>query len=648
MTEQFKYLFTPIKVGPVLVKNRVVLSGHETLYGFFDKRYDPERYLEYLKARAKGGCGLIIAGACAIDPTSALLDVQWLSPEAIVPRFRMLSEVIHEFDTKVFVQVVHLGKEMVSTASLRPTLGFSQTPGFTFREMPHEMEVDEIERLIDLYADYSEAAFRGGLDGVELHGGHGYLIQESWSPWGNQRSDEYGKPLKFITEVLKRVRSRVGPNFAVGLRISADDFIPGGMDIQKMVKLVRELEDTGMVDFFNCTAGAMYGHYTIVIGPMYIPPGVLVPLHAAIREAVDHVPVFASCRINDPIQAEKILADGQADLVVMCRAHIADPDIIRKAYEGRVEEVRHCIACVQGCINRVLLNQPLTCLQNPQVGREKEAPLVKTSQRKNVMVVGGGPAGLEAARVAAERGHTVTLYEKENQVGGQVNIHVRMPFREEFNEVIRWRILQLEKLGVQVVLNEEVTIEKVIKESPDVVVLATGSKPRPAPFPVEDSKNIFVLNHEEAILGVNTIGEKVLILDHQARMIGVHVADYLSDQGKQVQIITPVPSPGFYLGFTEMPITYQRLFKKGVKFIPHSDIKEIKGGIIKAFNVYTQEENFISEIDTVIYVVANWVDKTLERGLKGKVKELHVIGDCLSPRDTLQAIREGFDCGRVI
>jgi len=646
MGNQFKYLFTPIKLGPVLVKNRIVFSGHETLYGFFDKRYDPERYLEYQRARAKGGCGLIIAGACAIDPTSALLDIQWLTPEDIIPRFKMLADVVHEYNTKVFVQLVHLGKEMVSTASLRPTLGFSQTPGFTFREMPHEMEVDEIERLIDLYAEYSEAAFLGGLDGVELHGGHGYLIQESWSPWGNQRTDDYGKPLRFVTEILKRVRSRVGPNFAVGLRISADDFIPGGMGIREMTKLVRELEETEMVDFFNCTAGAMYGHYTIVIGPMYVPPGVLVPLHAAIRESVDHVPVFASCRINDPVQAEKILADGQADLVVMCRAQIADPEIVKKAFEGNVEEIRHCIACVQGCINRVLLNQPLTCLQNPQVGREKEAPIVKTSQKKNVMVIGGGPAGLEATRVAAERGHKVTIFEKENQLGGQVNIHTRMPFREEFNEVIRWRTLRLEKLGVKVVLNRKINPENVLEESPDVVVLAIGSKPRPAPFLGGNQEN--VLNHEEAILGVKPIGQKVLILDHLARMIGVHLADFLAEQGKEIQIVTPVPSPGFYMGFTEIPITYQRLFKKGVKFLPHSDIKEVNEEIVKIFNVYTQEESLISGIDTIIYVVANMVDKTLEQALKGKVKELYVIGDCLSPRDTLQAIREGFDCGRNI
>jgi 2,4-dienoyl-CoA reductase-like NADH-dependent reductase (Old Yellow Enzyme family)/thioredoxin reductase len=646
MGDQFKYLFTPIKLGPVMVKNRIVVSGHETLYGFFDKRFDPEKYLEYQRARARGGCGLIISGACMIDPTSALLDVQCLSPENIIPRFKMLADVVHESDAKVFVQIVHLGKEMVSTASLRSTLGFSQSPGFTFRETPHEMEVDEIESLIDLYANYSEAAFLGGLDGVELHGGHGYLIQESWSPWGNQRTDEYGEPLKFIVEILKRVRSRVGPDFAVGLRVSADDFIPGGMGIAEMGKLVRKLEDTGMVDFFNCTAGAMYGHYTIVIGPMYVPPGALVPLHSAIREAVDHVPVFASCRINDPIQAEKILADGHADMVVMCRAQIADPEIVKKAYEGRIEDIRHCIACVQGCINRVLLNQPMTCLQNPQVGREKEAPIEKTSLRKKVMVIGGGPAGLEAARVAAERGHRVTLYEKENQLGGQINIHTRMPFREEFKEVVRWRALQLEKLGVRIHMNRTISAEMVKEDSPDAVVLAIGSKPSPAPFSGGDQEN--VLNHEEVMLDLKRIGKKIVILDHPARMIGVHLADYLAEQGKEVQIVTPTLSPGLYMGFTEVPITYQRLLKKGVKFVPHSDIREVVNNTVKIFNVYTQEESMITDINTVIYVVANAVDKTLEHALKGMVKELHVIGDCLSPRDTLQAIREGFECGRII
>lgn len=644
--QEYKYLFTPIKLGPVVIKNRIVSSAHETLYGFYDGRFSPERYVEYQRARAKGGCGLIIAGTCIVDPTSALLDIDVLQPEELIPRFKMLADAVHEHGAKLFVQVVHVGKEIPSTATLRPGMGFSQSPGLTFREMPHEMEVEEIERMIDLYASYSEAAYLGGLDGVELHGGHGYLIQESWSPWGNQRTDEYGEQLKFATEILKRVKARVGEHFAVGMRISADDFIPGGMGVEQMKEIAKKLEETGMVDAINCTAGAMYGHYTIVIGPMYVPPGALVPLHAAIRGAVDHIPVFASCRINDPLQAEKILADGHADMVVMCRAQIADPELSNKAREGRIDEIRHCIACVQGCINRVLQGQPVTCLQNPQAGREKDSPIEKAAQKKKVMVIGGGPAGMEAARVAAMRGHEVSLFEKEEQLGGQVKIHTRMPFREEFKEVVRWRELQLEKLGVKVHLNTLVDVDKVEENAPDVAVLAIGSRPSPPPFTVGNQEK--VLNHEEILLGLKTVGKSVVILDHPARMIGVHLADYLAEQGKDVQIITPVLSPGLYLGFTEIPITYQRLMKKGVKFVPHTDIREVSNKIIKIFNVYTEKEGLIEGVDTVVYVCANTVDKTLEHTLKSVVKQIYVIGDCLSPRDTLQAIRDGFDCGRTI
>jgi len=651
MTEQFKYLFTPIKIGPVVVKNRIVSAAHITLYGFHAEESGPEREIEYQRARAKGGCGLIILSGASlnwamIDPASCIQGHRVMSPESVIPRYKMLADAVHEHGAKVFSQVLHFGTQWLSTTILRPPLSFSQSPGLDYKEMPHEMEVEEIERIIDQFAAYSEAAYLGGLDGVELHGTHGYLIQQSWSPWANRRKDEYGEPLKFVMEILKRVRSRVGSNFAVGLRISADDFLPAGLGNAQMQELVKKLEATGLVDFFSCTAGGMLAHYTLTVGPMYIPLGFLVPLHSAIKAAVDHVPVFAAVRINDPIQAEKILADGHADMVVMCRAQIADPELGNKAKEGRFEDIRHCIACVQGCMSRVYTMHPITCLQNPQVGREKETSVEAAAQKKKVMVIGGGPAGTEAARVAAMRGHEVSLYEKEGQLGGQVNIHTRMSFREEFRDVIRWRVLQLSKLGAKVHLNTLVDAGMVKVENPDVVVLAIGSRPSPAPFKGGDQEN--VVNHEEVLLGIKPVGKKVLMLDHPARSIGLHLADYLAEQGKEVQIVTPAPSPGLYIGFSELPITYQRLMEKEVRFVPHTDIREVSNHTVRLYNVYTQKERLIEDVDTVVYVVANTVDKTLERSLKGVVKELHVIGDCLSPRDALQAIREGFDCGRIL
>ena len=647
---KFNYLFSPIKLGPVEVKNRIVMSNHETGFGFFTTNTPAEKYIEYVKARAEGGCGLIIIGVCVIHPSCAVFGTEEMRPpEDLKERLRQLMDAVRPTGVKIFLQLVHLGKESDSSLKLKPLVSFSDIPSFSTRERPKVLADEEIGELIQGFESYAKAASEAGVDGIELHGSHGYLIQQSWSPWGNQRSDKWGDQLAFATTVLERVRSVVDESrMAVGFRISGDDLHPGGMDNEKMQELAKKLEATGKIDFLNCSAGSQFGHYTLVIGPCYVPLGMFVPFHSLIRAAVEKTPVMASVRINDPVQAEKILEDGHADMVVMTRGQIADPELANKAQAGKIDDIRHCIACVQGCINRVFRELSITCTQNSRVGREAETGLNPAENKKKVVVVGGGPAGMEAARVAAERGHQVVLFEKENELGGQINVLTKIPERDEYSEIVRWRKFQIERLGVKVVLGKEADEQAVLAENPDAAIVATGSLPVPPTMPGggADRKNVY--NQWQVLRDGADVGEHVVIVDYQFKQQGITLADYLSGLGKKVDYVTPAFQASVLLGFTEIPIMMMRTCTKGVNYILNNSLYAFTNGKVILKNTYTQKEEEIEGVDSVIVIEASKQNDGLFWALKGKVNELRRIGDAASPRDMLQAIREGYDAGNDV
>jgi thioredoxin reductase len=448
--------------------------------------------------------------------------------------------------------------------------------------------------------------------------------------------------------VIDAIRERVDEDVPLGLRINADEFSDGGLELEDMKEIAQALEATGKIDYVSLSQGVAATQH-VEIPEMSFPLGVFSPLHAAIREVLETTPVMTVARVNDPVLAEKILADGHADLICMARGLIADPELPNKAREGRLDDICICIACNVGCRGGPHRGMPATCLQNPAVGYEKELGIgtqTPTQVRKRVMVVGGGPGGLKAAEVAAERGHQVTLYEKNTQLGGQVLIAAKAPTRDEFAGCVRYLVSHLERLGVKVNPGVEVTAELVESQSPDAVVLATGSTPSLPSVPGIDSSNVFdtwqVLNQEAEL------GEKVLVVDGgECSWKFCTTADFIAAQGSQVEMITALPVVGFEIDANSRPPILQRLIGKGIVFSTFTALRAIDHGTVTLANVLTGEVRTV-EADSVVFAWYHKANNSLYRSLKGRVRELYAVGDCVAPRKAIDAIREGFLVGRAL
>lgn len=664
---EFKYLFTPLEIGNVTVRNRIFISAHSKQYG--EDNMMGRRHAFYYGERAKGGTGLIVCDMLHIHHTSSsnFSKACFAYDRKVIPGLKMVTDAVHEHGAKIFAQLVHSGCHGdggVYDDQWRPVWGVSGIPDVSIREACKEMETEDIQELIDGFAKSAVHSKEGGFDGIELHGAHGYLINQFFSPLFNKRTDKYGgsleKRMVFAIEVLDAVRKSVGPDFVVGLRISADELIPGGNTINDYKVIAKKLEETGHVDYFNVSSGTYYTPY-IFTPPMLLPHGFRAYLAAEIKRVVD-IPVFTVGRIKDPLLAEKILADGQADMVGMTRAQIADPELANKAKEGRLDDIRPCLGCNQGCISRLYNQRAVTCLGNPAAGREEWlgiGTIKPADKRKNVVIIGGGPAGMEAARVAAIRKHNVQLFEEKDQLGGQVNLLAKVPIRAEFADLIRWQGNQIEKLGVKIHLKTHIEADAIKALNPDVVIVATGSTPQRTGFtealplraemPGVEQENVFsvwdILEDK-----VDVKGKNVLIIDNNAAHEAYATADYIAEGQGKVQIVTRLYHPGMDLApVHDIILYYRRLFEKGVTFIPTHLVKEIKGNKATIYNVYAPtQERTLENIDIFVLAMGKNPNNALYRELKGTVPELYRIGDCVAPRRTQYAIWDGHMIGRKI
>jgi len=651
LNADFPHLFSPIRIGPVTIKNRIVFPAHLT--NFAEDHLPSARHAYYYGERARGGAGLIITEEQSVHPTDLAYEklIDAFDPR-VIPGYRKITYEVHRHGGKIFAQLNHNGQQGSSAYSRIPLWGPSSVPDPLFREMPKAMEKEDIREVIRGFCLVAEHAMKGGFDGCEVQGSHASLLRQFMSPLTNERTDQYGgsfeNRMRFTVEVMSALRRVTGRHVALGIRLSGDELVDGGLTLEDMKKVAAYLCELKLVDFINTSIANFHNLY-MVEGSMHVPLGYGTYISAGLKEVVD-VPVFAAGRINAPAQAERILASGQADMVGIARGQICDPEFANKALLGLHEKIRQCIACNQCCAARTGLNRDLGCLQNPASGREElfgYHTITKPAKTKKVMVVGGGPAGLEAAKEAARRGHRVTIYEREKTLGGQINLLTRVPNREEFSDVIRNQTIEMKDFEIDIRLETEVTPDLVVKEKPDAVIVATGSEAGACYIPGADQPH--VMTFYEVLAGREVPGEKVLIIDDIGFHQGSSTAEYLSYLHKKVYILTA----GLYVApdlMTTMDIQlwYRRAFDHGIEMITNSIVRSIGPDSVTIFNHYNGMETVLEGITAVVLVGHPKPREELYHRIKGQVPEVYRIGDALAPRKIEHAIFDGFKLGRSI
>ena len=666
ISTQFRHLFTPFQIGSVEVRNRLMITSHWNKMAEVDPHaYNEwymygERAMHYWTERSKGGWGLIIAGqavvheSCGTGRPSAFL-------EESIPRYRPIAASIHKHGAKVFVQINHLGRHRSSDSNdWQEVWGPSSMPvmdSFGKGQLCKAMEKDDIAEVVRGFAVTASNLQQAGFDGVEVHAAHDYLLDQFLTPLVNKRTDEYGGSLenrmRLLQEVIAAIRQKVGRQFVVGVRLDGIWPVPGGHTSEEMVEVARRLEQTGQVDFINVTAWPI----DLAIAPAGTPLGQLVSYAQSIRESLDRVAVFAIGRVIDPAQAEKIVSQGYADMVAMTRASIADPELPNKAREGRLAEIRQCTGSGQGCLGGT--GGPISCTQNATAGREEAwgiGTLKPAPVKRRVLVVGGGPAGMEAAIVAAQRGHQVTLAEKSDSLGGQVRMFLKVPRREEFGAVIEWRHKQLALHGVEVKLNTEATPEFVAGMAPDEVILATGSVARNQRWysllshleqvPGGDLPHVF--STHAAMQGAADGSRTVLVVDDCGYYQSSDPLEYFLNQGAQVYAVSAAPVFAAAMVSVERSSFVKSLRGKPVTFHPQTMINRITPEAVEMTALISGKQFTIENVDAVIFGSTGVPDDALYFALKAGKTPVRRIGDCLSPRGVEHAVHDGHAAGRAV
>jgi 2,4-dienoyl-CoA reductase-like NADH-dependent reductase (Old Yellow Enzyme family) len=663
VTLPYDHLFSPLRVGPLQARNRVVCGAHFTMFSepapvYGEPGYFGERLGRYLADRARGGAGVVIAGQAQVHPTTAYQmpnnAVAWRA-EA-VPHFRRLTDQVRAHGALAFLQLAHNGGVNQGPWSKLPAWAPSAVANSL--EPPKVLEHAEIAELVEHFALSARHAAAGGFQGIEIHGAHGYLIHEFLSPRSNQRTDEYGGSLdnrmRFAAEVLAAVRAAVGPSIAVGLRLVGDEELGGGgLTAADAAEIGARLEQRGLVDFLDVSVGVSgIG----MVRPLYVEHGCGVYAARAVKAAVREVPVFAVHRILSPAEAEDILARGDADAITLVRALIADPEWPAKAARGAAATIRKCTGCNQGCYGNLTLGLPITCVTNPAVGRDAElglGTLTAAARPKRVVVIGGGPAGLEAAWVAAARGHRVTLLERTAELGGKIRLAQRLPGRQELADFADWRIDECARHGVDIHLRRVATVERVLALEPDAVVVATGARASltaPAkgpPLPALGATSDFVLDHETALQRADQLGARVIILDVVGHIEAIGLGELLAAHGSEVTVVTPFALP-IALDRETLAYALPRAVRAGMRWRPNTALLAIAEHAVTLIDTLSRRRETIDDVDRVVIRTHGVADAELYFALQGKVAQVIRVGDAVAARPCDRAIFDGHMAGRRI
>jgi mycofactocin system FadH/OYE family oxidoreductase 2 len=647
---RYKHLFSPLRIGPLTVRNRVVFSAHLTNYA--QDGHPTAQHAAYYAARAAGGAGLIITEEHSTHPSDWPYEklIHGFNP-AVIPGYRRITDAVHAHDTPILAQINHNGGQASSMFSRLPVWAPSPVPDPLFREVPKAVEQHEIDEIVAGYGLVAEHCMAGGFDGIELQCSHSSIVRGFLSPATNRRVDSYGGTLenraRLLLEIVDEVRAAIGTDKVLGVRLCGDELIEGGTTIDEAVAVAKLVDATGKVDYINTSIGVATATLYLIEASMRIPANYAMFIPSAIRAEVS-IPVIGVGRFKDPLQADRALAAGQADLIGVVRGQIADPDFVAKARAGHPTAIRTCLSCNQECVGRMGFNRWLGCIENPRTGRES-VPLPMPHRRGlRVYVVGGGPAGLQAAVTATERGHHVTLFERSDRLGGQVPVAASVPSRAEFLDLTRNLVAHAQRLGVDVKMGMEVDEEFLRSEAPDAVVLATGAVPSRPWWAGELAR---IVDVRDVLEGRAEPAGDVLILDELGFHQATSTAELLADRGCRVEVVSTGMVVGQDLGVT-LDLEMWNVKAGATGIVQTTDMVpmgiavmdtalDADGRIALTLQHHPTHTDHVRTVDWVVCSVHQRPEDGLWQALRGAPFAVHRAGDCIAPRRAHAAVIEG-------